>query len=101
MQRVVACLLRRATKVLVGKRPSQKRHGGLWEFPGGKTEAGETDQQAALRELREELGILDARVSESIFEVHDHEAHFTIAFLPVETVDEPVALEHAELKWAD
>lgn len=44
-------------RVLVAKRPAGKPLGGLWEFPGGKIEPGETPEAALKRELREELSI--------------------------------------------
>lgn len=44
-------------RVLLARRPVGKQHAGLWEFPGGKIEAGETPEEALIRELSEELGI--------------------------------------------
>jgi 8-oxo-dGTP diphosphatase len=44
-------------RVLLGQRPEGKPMAGLWEFPGGKVEAGETPEVALIRELEEELGI--------------------------------------------
>jgi 8-oxo-dGTP diphosphatase len=52
-------------RVLASRRTDPPRLAGLWEFPGGKVEAGETDEEALLRELREELGI-DAAVGERL-----------------------------------
>ncbi len=46
------------SRVLIAKRPEGKTLAGLWEFPGGKVDAGETPEAALRRELREELGIV-------------------------------------------
>ena len=55
---VAACaLLDREGAVLLAQRPAGRPLAGLWEFPGGKVEAGEQPEEALIRELREELGI--------------------------------------------
>jgi len=56
-QVVVAALIERGGRLLISQRRPEAGHGGRWEFPGGKREAGEQDDQALHRELREELGI--------------------------------------------
>ena len=65
--RVVAALIRENGKVLLTQRKPGRHLGLSWEFPGGKVEAGETDEQALLRELQEELGV-DASVHTRCFE---------------------------------
>lgn len=55
---VVACaLVDSGGRVLIARRPQGKALAGSWEFPGGKLEPGESPEQAAVRELREELGV--------------------------------------------
>jgi 8-oxo-dGTP diphosphatase len=56
---VAACALVDADgRVLIAQRPPGKAMAGLWEFPGGKVEAGERPEQSLMRELNEELGIV-------------------------------------------
>jgi 8-oxo-dGTP diphosphatase len=50
-------LIDRDGRVLLAQRPAGKSMAGLWEFPGGKVEPGETPEVALIRELQEELGI--------------------------------------------
>ncbi|RDC59653.1 8-oxo-dGTP diphosphatase [Alteripontixanthobacter maritimus] len=52
-----AAMQRSDGRWLLQRRPANKLHGGLWEFPGGKVEPGETPVGALVREVREELGI--------------------------------------------
>jgi 8-oxo-dGTP diphosphatase len=56
---VAACALIDADRrVLIAQRPEGKPMAGLWEFPGGKVEPGETPEETLIRELKEELGIV-------------------------------------------
>lgn len=57
MLHVVVAVLRAQGKVLIAQRQSHQHLGGLWEFPGGKVEAGEQPKAALVRELQEELGL--------------------------------------------
>jgi mutator protein MutT len=97
--RVLAAVIRRQGRYLLCLRPSQKRHGGLWEFPGGKLEAKESLAQAARRELREELGVEVTGCGPLLFSHQEPESPFQIEFVPVEIAGEPQALEHPEVRW--
>ena len=64
---VTAAVVFDGEKVLLTRRPDDKRHPGFWEFPGGKVDPGESPEQALCREMREELDV-EVRVS-GIYEV--------------------------------
>lgn len=73
--RVVAALIERDGRYLITQRRPQARLPLLWEFPGGKVEKGETDQQGLARELREEMGI-EVEVGPLMLHVtHGYEAY--------------------------
>lgn len=98
---MLAAVVQRDGRYLVCRRPAHKRHGGLWEFPGGKLHPGETLADALRRELREELGVEGTPRGEPLLEVADPGSEFVIVFVPAEVAGEPVCLEHSELRWAD
>jgi 8-oxo-dGTP diphosphatase len=96
---VVAAVVRRGDRLLLGRRPVHKRHGGLWEFPGGKIDEGESVAEAARRELAEELGLEVLAVEDRLFAMDDGASPFLIQFHPVSVVGEPDAIEHSEVGW--
>lgn len=98
---VVAGFLRKGSQVLVGQRPENHSLAGLWEFPGGKIEAGETPEVALARELSEELGI-QAEVGELKFAATHSYGEVNILILFFEILywkGEPKAKHHLMLEW--
>jgi len=68
----VGVILNEARQILISKRAIDSHQGGLWEFPGGKVEPGETLEQGLLRELKEELGIEVSQTSPLLQVHHDY-----------------------------
>jgi 8-oxo-dGTP diphosphatase len=90
-----------AGRVLACRRPADKHLGGLWEFPGGKVEAGETPAVALVRELREELGV-GVVVESALTPVEWDYGTAAIRLLPFFcriSAGEPRAIEHQQLAW--
>ena len=97
--RVLAAVIRRQDRFLLCQRARHKRHGGLWEFPGGKIEPGESLLHAARRELAEELALETNAAGDVAYRIRDPGSPFVIEFVPVEVSGEPRALEHEALAW--
>jgi mutator protein MutT len=96
---VVAAVIERDGRVLICQRPAHKRHGGLWEFHGGKLASGETLADAARREVLEELGLLAVDADVPTLSVRDQGSAFVIHFVPVSVQGDPVCHEHSALAW--
>lgn len=97
--RVIAAVIAEDDRLLVCQRPRQKRHGGLWEFPGGKCESGESDFEAARRELREELGVELLTIGSPELTIDDPGSPFEIVFVPAAIAGTPVCHEHSASEW--
>lgn len=100
---VVAGLLKKDGKILVGQRPENHTLAGLWEFPGGKIELGETPEEALARELNEELGI-EAAVGELKLACSHSYGDVGILILFYEILfwkGEPKAQHHVGLEWIE
>lgn len=96
---VAAAVIRRGDCVLLCKRPVEKRHGGLWEFPGGKVSEGETLVDALSRELSEELLVDVISAGVTLLIERDTGSPFEIHFISTEIAGEPSAQEHDSIEW--
>ncbi len=99
--RVTCALIRKDDLYLVVQRPPHKAEALKWEFPGGKVEAGESDDVCIVREIREELGIainLHGRLRLSSFRTADRTI-LLLPFLATLGAGTIVLHEHCALKW--
>jgi 8-oxo-dGTP diphosphatase len=101
---VAACALVDADRrVLICQRPEGKQFAGLWEFPGGKLERGESPEAALIRELEEELGIStkSACLAPLTFASHAYESFHLLmpVFVCRKWQGMPVAREHQDIRW--
>ncbi len=101
MIEVVAALIRNDGKFMICQRPENKSRPLLWEFPGGKVEAGETKEEALVRECKEELDIelaVGEIFAESTFVYPDISVHLTLLEARIVS-GEPKLLEHRDIRW--
>lgn len=105
MSNSVACIVYKDGKILVAHRIPKGDMGNRWEFPGGKVDAGETDQMAIVREMREEFGVKAVpgeKITSCAF-FHKEKECFLNAYLVQlehDGIEKPYVLtEHTEYKW--
>ena len=98
---VVAALIWQEDRFLACQRPPEKARGLLWEFVGGKVEAGESGPEALVRECREELDVT-LKVGDAFMDVtHEYPdltVHLTLYEAQIET-GEPRMIEHHDMRW--
>ncbi len=97
---VVAAVIERDGKLLITRRPEGSHLSGLWEFPGGKPQPGETFEQALRREIDEELGA-EVSVGERIetIEWQYPDKRVRLVFFRCDVRGEPRPLEGQEMAW--
>ena len=98
---VAGIIYRDDGKFLIAQRNLNKNQGGLWEFPGGKLEPGETCEEALAREIREEMAA-DIEVLECVGEnIHHYpEKDIRLMFYKAKLLSDDVTLlEHEDCRW--
>ena len=99
---VVAAIVEDHGRYFVTRRPKGGHLEGLWEFPGGKIEPGESLAGGLRRELKEELGT-EAEIGDEVFTVtHDYaDRRVELHFLSCSFLNAPVALLGQEMRWVE
>lgn len=106
MKTSIACIAFDGEKLLVAHRNPTGQMGNRWEFPGGKVEAGESDETAIVREFEEEFGVtvkVGEKITETFFVHNDAQValHAYEIFVPHDGIAQKYTLtEHTEYKWA-
>ncbi len=99
---VAIAIIERDGYILIGRRKRGKRHAGVWEFPGGTVENGETHEECLVRELREEFEV-DAQIIRFIGSCdHRYAADWTVrlcAYLTKVRSDDLKLNDHDEVRW--
>lgn len=101
MVEVVAALIRKDNKFMICRRPEWKSNALLWEFVGGKVEAGETKEEALIRECKEELNIVievGKPLTDVVHTYPDITIHLTLFSATVKS-GEIILNEHCDMKW--
>ncbi len=98
---VAAALCDARGRVLIARRPADKHMAGRWEFPGGKVGPAETEPQALIRELHEELGVLvrDPRFCLRLTHAYPDRTVELSCWIVADFRGEPRGLDGQQLKW--
>ena len=96
---VIATVIIKESTYLLCQRPEHKRHGNLWEFPGGKIKEGESFEDAAGRELKEELEVKLKSIRNLLYTAQDPDSPYLIYFVETEISGKPKIIEHQEVGW--
>ena len=99
--KVTGAIIENDDNFLIGRRAKNEKSSGMWEFPGGKLEEGESPKECIKRELKEELNI-DAEIGELFFSYTYNYPHvsYELYFFKVNSYfGEPVKSVHDKLKW--
>jgi mutator protein MutT len=97
---VVAAVIERDGQVLVTRRPAGTHLAGLWEFPGGKCEPGETHEACLVREIQEELGVVATVGAEIVAVEHEYpEKRVRLHFHRCAVDGEPRPMIDQQMQW--
>ena len=100
-KKVIAGLIKKNDTILIAQRSKRDSLYGKWEFPGGKMEQGETEQECLERELREEFGI-NAKIGDYFYTVpfeHKNQSMEMLVFFVPSFSGEIILREHSQIKW--
>ncbi|MGK7376929.1 (deoxy)nucleoside triphosphate pyrophosphohydrolase [Planococcus sp. 1R117A] len=98
---VVGAVITDGDKILCAQRGTEKALPGLWEFPGGKIEQGESPQEALQREIKEEMHCeieIGEQVEHTVYEYDFGNVHLTTFYCKL-LQGKPVLTEHIAIKW--
>lgn len=102
MREVGTGIIVRDGKIFIAQRPEGKSLAGLWEFPGGKIEAGETIEQCLQREIKEELGVdsvVGEHIMDTIYHYPDNDFKLMVFFVKILDTAKIVLNVHQNSAW--
>lgn len=102
MIRVTCAIIESESGVLCARRGEGMTHAGMWEFPGGKVEKGESNEACLIREIREELDVTIEIISPLDWQPFTYPGGLSLALIPFRcriVEGQPKAIQHEEIRW--